>query len=72
MALDADGRRLLVTSGSIRSPIYQVNSISMFPAYFLLEIILKNLALRLNIPGLFGAHIHTELSIVYLTISFIS
>lgn len=25
MALDADGRRLLVTSGSVRAPIYQVN-----------------------------------------------
>lgn len=25
MALDANGRRLLVTSGSVRAPIYQVN-----------------------------------------------
>ena len=26
MALDANGRQLLVTSGSVRAPIYQVNS----------------------------------------------
>lgn len=51
MALDANGRRLLVTSGSVRAPIYQVDShYSIYHARVCSQILVTNWIVDPNHP----------------------